>query len=413
MIDNEEWAAQFRRELTGNILPFWMQHTVDRENGGFYGAIDCDLQVETQAPRASVINARILWTFSAAARVLGDTAYRETADWSYDYIVDKFWDKEYGGVYWLLDYRGNPISDRKQIYAQAFAAYGMAEYFRLTGRAESLGYAQQLYRLIEEKSAEPEYGGYLEARARDWNALEDLRLSEKDLNSPKSMNTHLHVLEAYTNLLRAWDDSGLRASLKRLLEVTMDRIVDNSTAHFKMFFENDWTSLTDHVSFGHDIEGSWLILEAAEALGDEALVGCARELAVRMAQAVYEQGLDTDGSLFYESSRGRMVDPNKHWWAQAEAVVGFYNAYQVSAQEHFRTAAYRAWEYIEDKVVDKVHGEWHAKLKPDGTPWKAEEDPDACLVGAWKCPYHNARVCLEMWGRLPACGGLSGRPATS
>jgi mannobiose 2-epimerase len=108
-----------------------------------------------------------------------------------------------------------------------------------------------------------------------------------------------------------------------------------------------------------------------------------------------------------------MVDPNKHWWAQAEAVVGFYNAYQVSAQEHFRTAAYRAWEYIEDKVVDKVHGEWHAKLKPDGTPWKAEEDPDACLVGAWKCPYHNARVCLEMWGRLPACGGLSGRPATS
>jgi mannobiose 2-epimerase len=410
MITNAEWAARCRQELTGNILPFWMRHTVDRENGGFYGAIDCDLQVDRQAPRAAVINARILWTFSAAARVLGETAYRETADWAYRYIVDKFWDKEYGGVYWMLDYQGNPISDRKQIYAQAFAAYGMAEYFRATGHAESLEWAKQLYRLIEEKSGEPEYGGYLEARARDWSALEDLRLSDKDLNSPKSMNTHLHVLEAYTNLLRVWDDPGLRASLKRLLEVTMDRIVDNSTGHFKMFFENDWTSLTDHVSFGHDIEGSWLIQEAAEVLGDDDLLERARDLAVRMAQAVYDEGLDKDGSLFYEASHGKLVDPNKHWWAQAEAVVGFYNAYQVSGQEHFRTAAYRAWEYIEDKVVDKVHGEWHAKLKPDGTPWKAEDDPDACLVGAWKCPYHNARVCLEMWGRLLACGGLSGRP---
>jgi cellobiose epimerase len=414
MITDAEWAARCRRELTANILPFWMRHTVDRENGGFHGAIDCDLQVDKQAPRAAVINARILWTFSAAARVLGDAAYRETADWAYAYIVDKFWDKEFGGVYWMLDCQGNPIADRKQIYAQAFAAYGMAEYFRATGRPESLEFAKRLYRLIEEQSAEPEYGGYLEARARDWSALDDLRLSDKDLNCPKSMNTHLHVLEAYTNLLRVWDDAELRASLTRLLEVTMDRIVDNSSAHFKMFFDNQWNSLTDHVSFGHDIEGGWLILEAAEVLDDRPLIDRARELSVRMAQAVYDEGLDKDGSIFYEASHGRLVDSNKHWWAQAEAVVGFYNAYQVSGQEHFWSAAFRAWEYIEDKVVDNIHGEWHAKLKPNGTPWKAGEDADACLVGAWKCPYHNARVCLEMtwrthscvprphsWGRLP------------
>lgn len=409
MMTNAEWAAQCRQELTGNILPFWMRHTVDRENGGFYGAIDCDLKVDKQAPRAAVINARILWTFSAAARVLGDAAYRETADWAYQYIVDKFWDKEHGGVYWMLDCLGNPVSGRKQIYAQAFAAYGMSEYFRATGCPEGLEFAKRLYRLIEEKSGEPEYGGYIEARARDWSALEDQRLSDKDLNSPKSMNTHLHILEAYTNLLRAWPDDALRASLRRLLEVTMDRIVDNSTAHFKMFFLNDWTSLTDHISFGHDIEGSWLIQEAAEVLGDAALLDRARELAVRMAQAVYDEGLDTDGSIFYEASHGRLVDPNKHWWAQAEAVVGFYNAYQLSGQDHFRTAAFRAWEYIGDKVVDKIHGEWHAKLKPDGTSWKAKEDPDACLVGAWKCPYHNARLCLEMWGRLVARPRIGGR----
>jgi mannobiose 2-epimerase len=400
MITNAQWAARCRRELTGNILPFWMRHTLDRENGGFYGAVDCDLRIDKQAPRASVINARILWTFSAAARVVGDAAYRETADAAYRYIADRFWDKQYGGVYWMLDYLGNPVSDRKQIYAQAFAAYGMAEYFRATGYAESLELAKRLYRLIEEQSGEPEYGGYLEARARDWSPLDDLRLSDKDLNCPKSMNTHLHVLEAYTNLLRAWPDDGLRTRLRRLLELTMDRIVDHSTRHFKMFFWNDWSSLNDHVSFGHDIEGSWLIQEAAEVVGDRGLIDRARELAVCMAQAVYDEGLDEDGSIFYEASPGRMVDPNKHWWAQAEAVVGFYNAWQVSGQEHFRTAAWRAWEYIEDKVVDKVHGEWHAKLKPDGTPWRADEDADACLVGAWKCPYHNGRVCLEMMARL-------------
>jgi len=400
MIANAEWAARFKQELTGNILPFWMRHTVDRENGGFHGAVDCDLRVDRHAPRASVINSRILWTFSAAARSLGDAAYRETADWAYDYIADKFWDKEFGGVYWMLDWHGQPTSDRKQIYAQAFAIYGLAEYYRATGRAESLEGAKQLYRLIEEKSGESEYGGYLEARARDWSALEDLRLSEKDLNCPKSMNTHLHVLEAYTNLLRVWDDPGLRASLKGLLKVTMDRIMDRASAHFKMFFDNQWNSLTDHVSFGHDIEGSWLMQEAAEVLGDGSMLNSARDLAVRMARAAYEQGLDVDGSLFYEAAQGRLVDPNKHWWAQAEAVVGFYNAYQVCGEERFRTAAWQAWEYIEDKVVDKIHGEWHAKLQPDGTPWTADEDADACLVGAWKCPYHNGRVCLEMMDRL-------------
>jgi mannobiose 2-epimerase len=320
------------------------------------------------------------------------------ADWAYAYTIDSFLDKQFGGVYWMLDYLGHPISDRKQIYAQAFAIYGLAEYFRATARAEALDCAKQLYHLIEENSGDPEYGGYLEARARDWSALGDLRLSQKDLNCPKSMNTHLHVLEAYTNLLRVWDDAGLRASLRTLLAITLDRIVDG--AHFKMFFDTQWAPISDHVSFGHDIEGSWLIQEAAEVLGDPALIGRARALAVRMALAVYDEGLDADGSLFYEASHGRLVDPNKHWWAQAEAVVGFYNAWQVSGQEKFRTAACRAWEYIENSVVDKVHGEWHAKLKPDGAPWKAAEDPDACLVGAWKCPYHNGRVCLEMLARL-------------
>jgi mannobiose 2-epimerase len=208
-------------------------------------------------------------------------------------------------------------------------------------------------------------------------------------------------MEAYTNLLRVWKDPQLQFKHKELLEVTMDRIVDNSTGHFKLFFDKQWNSLSDHVSFGHDIEGSWLILEAAEVLGDAALIERARKLAVTMAQAVYNEGLDQDGSLFYErNAAGVMTDPNKHWWVQAEGVVGFYNAYQVSGERRFLDEAYRVWEFIEQKIVDKVHGEWHAKLKPGGTPYTAKEDGDACLAGPWKCTYHNSRVCYEMMERL-------------
>ena len=395
-----EWAERIRRELTGNILPFWTRYAVDRENGGFYGMIFNDLRIDHHSPRAAVINARILWTFSAACRPDG-VAYRETADRAWDYIRDKFWDPEYGGVYWMVDYLGRPLSDRKQIYAQAFAIYAMAEYYRATGNVESLERAKELYGLVEAKSYEPVHGGYLEACSCDWGALDDLRLSEKDLNSPKSMNTHLHVMEAYTNLLRVWPDPALRASQKALLEVTLDYIVDAATGHFRMFFDNGWRSLTDHVSYGHDIEGSWLIYEAAEVLGDSVMLERARKLAVRMAQAVYEEGLDQDGGLFYEANaKGELIDPNKHWWPQAEAVVGFYNAWQLSGEPHFLTAAQRAWDYIENKIVDRAHGEWYAKLTPDGRPYSEVEDSDACLVGPWKCPYHNSRVCYEMIERL-------------
>jgi len=396
---NTQWAARLRSEVAGNILPFWAR-AEDREHGGFHGKIDCDGEIDAQAPRAAVIHARVLWTFSAACRLV-DPSYREIAGRARNYLADKFWDSESGGIYWMLDYLGRPISDRKQIYAQAFAIYGLSEHFRAAGNAESLERARQLYSLIEAHSYDPVFQGYIEACARDWGALEDMRLSEKDRNSPKSMNTHLHILEAYTNLLRVWRDDGLLARQKELLEVTMDRIVDRRTAHFKLFFDNQWNSLTDHISYGHDIEGSWLLVEAAEVVGDEALLARARALAVRMADAVARQAVDRDGSIFYEAdSTGALIDPNKHWWAQAEAVVGFYNAYQLTGEERFRDLAYRAWEFIEEKMVDRVHGEWHAKLKPGGEPYREREDSDACLVGPWKCPYHNSRVCYEMMERL-------------
>jgi mannobiose 2-epimerase len=396
----QQWALRIRTELVGNILPFWPCYALDRAGGGFFGEIGDDLTVRPKAPRASVVNTRILWTYATAARLIGPE-WGALAEWAYDYVATRFWDKDEGGLFWSVDYHGEPLEPRKQTYSQAFGIYALSEYHRLTGDPKALDLAQHLYRLIEEHCFDPVHQGYIEARGRDWKPLADMRLSDKDLNSPKSMNTHLHILEGYTNLLRVWPDAVLRARQKALIEIMLDRIVDSETGHFKLFFDERWNSLLDHVSFGHDIEGTWLVVEAAEVVGDATLVARARATALKMAHVSLAEGLDDDGSMVFEADRqGRILDATKHWWVQAETVVGFYNAYQLSGDVAFADAAQRAWVYIENHVVDRVHGEWHAKLTREGVAVRESDDPDAVLVGPWKCPYHNARVCFEMIERL-------------
>lgn len=394
------WAARIKAELLGNILPFWSRHVVDRTNGGFYGTVGPNLDVRPESPRASVVNTRVLWTYAAATRLI-DPSWRETADWAFDYVVRRFWDHEHGGLHWMLDFKGTPIDAHKQTYAQAFGIYALTEYHRATGNQVSLDRAKQIYQLIEQHCYDPANKGYFEARGRDWQVLDDMRLSDKDLNCPKSMNTHLHVLEAYTNLIRVWPDEVLKVRHRQLLRVMMEHIVDSTTGHFRLFFDERWNSLSDDVSFGHDIEGSWLLMEAAEVQGDPVLLARARELVLLMADVAADQGLDQDGSLFYAADgKGRLTDTTKHWWVQAEAVIGFYNAYELSGDTRFQTASQRVWNYIEDRVVDRVHGEWHARLSREGLALSEAEDPEAVLVGPWKCPYHNARVCYEMLDRL-------------
>lgn len=395
-----DWLAKVRTELVGNILPFWPRYALDRSGGGFFGEIAEDLTVRPDAPRASVVNTRILWTYSAAARLIGPE-WRPTADWAFDYIARHFWDDKEGGLFWWVDRHGQPLATRKQTYSQAFGIYAVSEYYRLTGNPKALEMGKALYTLIETHCFDAAQGGYIEARDRAWQPLADMRLSDKDLNSPKSMNTHLHVLEGYTNLLRVWPDETLRARQKALIETMLDRIVDSEAGHFKLFFDEAWTSLNDHVSFGHDIEGSWLLVEAAEVVGDEALLARARTVAIKMARACLEQGLDADGAMLFEANgAGAILDASKHWWVQAEAVVGLYNAFELTGEAAFRTAARRAWDYIENHIVDREHGEWHAKVTRDGKVLRESEDADAVLVGPWKCPYHNARVCYEMLTRL-------------
>lgn len=389
------WREQVERALRSDILPFWLNHAVDEEYGGFRGQIDNDLTVHPLAHKGLVLNARILWTFAKAYEVYADHVYRQTAARAFDYLGHQFWDAEFGGAYWMLDYRGNALDTRKRIYGQAFTVYALAEYAFASGDKEALEKAVQLFRLIEDSAYDAKNSGYFETYERDWKLAREQRLSAVDLEEKKSMNTHLHMLEAYANLLRTWDDAKLRGRLRELVQIFLDHIVDSNTHHFRMFFDEEWHDRSRVQSFGHDIEGSWLLCEAAEILGESELLGRARNAAAKMARAVCDEALDEDGGLFHEGFDKKITDSDKHWWPQAEAVVGFLNAFELTGNECFLRAARHSWEFIDRYIVDHQRGEWYWKASRTGLPAEDKEK-----VGPWKCPYHNSRMCFEVMRRL-------------
>jgi mannobiose 2-epimerase len=398
MIDGrvlQEFRKRVESELKEDILPFWLKYAIDEEYGGFRGRISNTLEIDPHAEKGLILNARILWTFSHAYDICGDVNFLRTAERAYDYLTTCFWDREFGGFYWLVDYQGRPLDTRKKIYGQAFGVYALAEYFLAARREDSLQRAIQLYELIEKSSYDGSRGGYFETYNRDWTLAADQRLSDVDLDEKKSMNTHLHVLEALATLLRARRAGQLRDRLSELIRLFLDYIIDPRTFHFRMFFDEDWHPRSDHVSFGHDIEGSWLLCEAAETLGDAAIRARVEQAAVKMADAVLTQAIDSDGGLLYEAGPQGIIDDDKHWWPQAEAVVGFLNAYQLSGQERFFEASRNSWRFIEDHIVDRRHGEWFWKVSREGVP-----GDDKYKVDPWKCPYHNSRTCFEVMERL-------------
>jgi cellobiose epimerase len=390
-------------ELRSDILPFWLKYTLDDEFGGFHGRISNDLTVDPRADKGLILNARILWTFSKAFSVYGDPAYLAAAGRAYEYLTKYFWDGEFGGVYWMVAFEGRPIDTKKRIYGQAFTVYALAEYYHATGDAKALGKALRLVEQIESAGHDAVHGGHFETYERDWTLAGDQRLSDVDLDEKKSMNTHLHLLESYATLLRCHEDATVRIRLRELIGIFLDSILSPASHHFILFFDEEWRPRSEKISFGHDIEGSWLLCEAAKVLGDQALLERVRAVAVKMAQAVYAQGLDHDGGLLYEADRTGIIDSDKHWWPQAEAVVGFLNAHTLGGETRFLAAAERAWQFIDDHVVDRQHGEWFAELDRSGQPLPDYPLHDgSCKIGTWKCPYHNARACLEVLRRVPA-----------
>lgn len=394
-VNNEQWLASIKQELESNILGFWMKHTIDEQKGGFYGNISRDLTVNDEAGKSLVLNTRILWTFASAYRMTGNEAYLEMADRAYRYVNKYFVDQEYGGLYWMVDAAGSPAETKKQVYGQAFAIYAYSEYYRATGNEAALQKAISLFHTLEKYSYDEQYKGYFEALTREWLETDDNSLSEKDLNEKKSMNTHLHIMEGYTNLYRVWKSDVLQAKLKELIEITIKHIINPDNAHFILFFDEKWNGRSEHISYGHDIEGSWLLVEAAEVLGDAALLAEAKAIAIRMAKATLNEGVDEDGGLLNEAGPDGIIDSHKDWWPQAEAVVGFYNAYQMTGDEKYLEAALKSWQFIENFIVDKQFGEWHWSVTRDGAP-----SDNLQKVSPWKCPYHNGRACFEMIERL-------------
>lgn len=390
----EKYSQSINTELT-NILQYWMEKTPDHENGGFLGKIDNDNIVSPDAPKGSVLNARILWSFAAAYNHDPQPQYLETADRAYHYIAEHFVDNNYGGVYWTVDAQGNPLDTKKQVYAIAFTIYAFSEYFIASGREVAKDHAVELYQDLIKYSLDKEKGGYFEAFGREWEHIADLRLSDKDANEKKTMNTHLHVLEAFANLYRIWPDEELRIRIADLLTNFTTYIIDFGTGHLKLFFDEDWNSKSAIISYGHDIEAAWLLLEAAEVIEDPEWIARLKDIAVKMAHATIE-GIDKDGGLWYEKdpSTGHIIK-EKHWWVQAEAMVGFYNAWQISRDPVFLDQFSKVWDYIQEHIIDHENGEWFWGIGPDGQVMPGEDK-----AGQWKCPYHNSRACIEILKRL-------------
>ncbi|AVM58816.1 N-acyl-D-glucosamine 2-epimerase [Bacteroides heparinolyticus] len=394
-MDVKNIKQEMAKELVSNILPFWMEKMTDEVHGGFYGRITGMDELKPEAEKGAVLNARILWTFSAAYRLLRKPEYLEVATRAKRVIIDHFYDSEFGGVYWSLDNENRPLDTKKQIYALGFAIYGLSEYARATDDKEALDYAIRLFGSIERHSFDALKNGYCEALTREWGEIADMRLSAKDANECKTMNTHLHILEPYTNLFRVWKDAQLEKQLRNLISIFVDKILNIKTGHLDLFFNEDWVSKYRIVSYGHDIEASWLIHEAALVLGDKEVLAKVEPLVEYIAAAA-DEGLMSDGSMIYETFLDKKQDEaDRHWWVQAENIVGHVNLYQHFGDEVAMQKALRCWEFIKKNLIDYKNGEWHWSVRIDGT---INTDDDK--AGFWKCPYHNGRMCMEVMERF-------------
>jgi mannobiose 2-epimerase len=394
-----DYANRIEADLRHNVLPFWLEHAATDKGPRLIGAMTNDHVVDPTAERGQLLAARILWTFSAAYQRYPDPKYAKLADVAYDELHTWFWDKTHAGYRWSIQADGAPRRERKQIYGQAFSLYALAEYHAASRRPEPLHRAIQVFELIERHAVDPEQGGYFEAFAGDWSPIEDVRLSAVDQNDPKSQNTHLHVMEAYARLLRCWPDPRLRSALARLVEVMITKIVLPS-GHLGLFFSRDWQVRSDRVSYGHDIEAAWLLNDAAAAVGDPSLSERVARVTARLAEITLAEGIDGDGGVYNEGGPAGLTNANKEWWPQAEAVVGFIDAYQHTGNDTYLATALRSWDFIDQHLIDRQRGEWLRGVTRDGRVLDQE-----LKISFWKCPYHNGRTGLEATARLRAIAG--------
>lgn len=394
-VDKSDLASEFDAELRA-IADWWLSYSLDQEQGGFYGEVAVDNRPVPKADKGVVLNARILWFFSELASHVDDRRYTQAAARAYNYFCRHFIDAEQGGVFWALDCRGEPIDTKKQVYAQAFAIYALTAYYQLSGEHDALELAINIFHLVEKHTVDRQWGGYREAFERDWGELEDVRLSAKDLNFPKSQNTHLHVLEAYTTLHEVAPNAEIKTALRSCISLFEDHIVDQKNHHLRMFMASDWRDHSPGYTYGHDIESSWLLAKAVESLGEPQVSARLKPTIIAiadvcLADAMGEQGEVLDGYDFATKRQHR----ERVWWVQAEALVGFLKVYALTNEKKYRAAAENVWEFIKRYQID-AGGEWlwfsNLDAQPTPAPYK---------LGFWKGPYHNGRAMIEA-GKLMA-----------
>lgn len=385
------FAAEIKQHLTDHLIPFW-QGMKDEENGGFYGWLGYDLNLDKNAVKGCILNSRILWFFSNAYMLLADEKLRDSADHAFDFLKNFCIDKEYGGVYWSVSYNGIPEDKTKHTYNQAFAIYALSSYYAATGSKEALNLAKELYLLVEDKCTD-EYG-YLEAFSRTFEPAENDKLSENGVIAEKTMNTLLHVLEAYTELYRVTNEEKVADRLRYLLDLLADKVYNRQAGRQEVFFDKTWHSLIDLYSYGHDIETAWLADRSLDILGDPVYTDRLRPITKKITENIYHRAY-IDHSVVNESENG-VVDTTRVWWVQAEAVVGFLNGYQRSPEmKKYLEAAEDIWHYIAEYLIDQRPGsEWYWALDKNRKPL---EKP---IVEPWKCPYHNGRMCFEVIRRM-------------
>lgn len=414
MTDIEKLRKDILSELENDILPYWMLKMHDPA-GGYYGRRDGLDRLDAAAERGAILNARILWTFASAYNRLCRHAYLQEARHAYKYLREHFIDPDFGGAYWAVDSEGNPSDTKKQFYAIAFVIYGLAEYYEASGDAEALALALKLFDSIESHSRDRELGGYFEAATRDWQPIADMRLSEKDDNAPKTMNTHLHILEAYSNLYRVMPKDAKEApvvkeALASLIGIFLDRIIAPDGSQMNLFFAYDWTPRGADISFGHDIEASWLLHEAALNLGEPEVTRRVERAVMPLARGAMRGFNREEGWMAYEQLADGHRDEERHWWVQAETVSGLLwlasrlasagkNGTDTAGKEGMMTPAEKeemidkaakTFGWIMNNLIDPDNGEWYWSRFADGTINRRDDK-----AGFWKCPYHNARMCLE------------------
>ncbi len=394
-IDSADLKRRLRTVLFEIILPFWCGPALDREQGGWMAWLDNDLTPDRTRPKGLVLHSRVLWTFSAVHRLQPDPLYRQMAFRAFDYLMDRFLDKLHGGAVWQLDDQGQVRDGAKIVYGQAFLIYALAEFYLAFDLAPALARAVELWGLVEVHARDAAHGGYIEGCGRDWAGVRQRWVWPGRVTPDKTMNTQLHVLEAWTCLYRAAPSAALGLRLRELISIFLRHIRDHRTGHLHPVFDGRWRVRSQATSYGHDIEASWLLCEAAAELGDPDLLSATREAALATAAVTLAEGVGADGGLYHAGKEGRVVDFGREYWPQAEAFVGFLNAFQLGSDSRFLHAAERVWRFVEDHLVDRVNGDLFWRINPDGRP-----DPTLPKVSEWKGPYHTTRACLEGVRRL-------------